>query len=50
MAEISIFEDEAFSVEALLAVINEDHVVYGQLPCATTAPPSPPNGTPPTGE
>ncbi|MCY1294101.1 Phage major capsid protein E [compost metagenome] len=31
MAEISIFEDEAFSVEALLAVINEDHVVYGQL-------------------
>ncbi|MHA4936858.1 major capsid protein [Pseudomonas aeruginosa] len=31
MAEISIFEDEAFSVEALLAVINTDHPVPGQL-------------------
>ncbi|MCY1275492.1 Phage major capsid protein E [compost metagenome] len=34
MAEISIFEDEAFTVEALLAVINEDHVVPGQIAAA----------------
>ncbi|WP_437881030.1 major capsid protein [Pseudomonas sp. LRF_L74] len=31
MAEISIFEDEAFSVEALLGVVNQDHVVPGQI-------------------
>lgn len=31
MAEISIFEDETFTVEALLAVINTDHVVPGQI-------------------
>lgn len=31
MAEISIFEDEAFSVTNLLAVINEEHVVPGQI-------------------
>ncbi len=31
MAEISIFEDEAFTVQALLAVINADHVVPGQI-------------------
>ena len=34
MAEISIFQDEAFSVDALLAVINEDHVVPGQIAAA----------------
>lgn len=31
MAEISIFEDEAFAVAALLTVINADHVVPGQI-------------------
>lgn len=31
MAEISIFEDEAFSVSSLLAVINDDPVIAGQL-------------------
>jgi len=34
MAEISIFQDEAFGVDALLAVINEDHVVPGQIAAA----------------
>lgn len=34
MAEISIFEDEAFSVTNLLAVINEEHVVPGQIAAA----------------
>lgn len=34
MAEISIFEDEAFSVPNLLAVINEEHVVPGQIAAA----------------
>lgn len=34
MAEITIFEDEAFTVQALLAVINADHVVPGQLAAA----------------
>lgn len=34
MAEISIFEDEAFTVEALLTVINEEHVVPGQIAAA----------------
>lgn len=31
MAEISIFEDEAFSVPNLILTLNEDHVVPGQL-------------------
>ncbi|MEG4315362.1 major capsid protein [Pseudomonas sp. FIP_A4] len=31
MAEISIFEDEAFSVSSLLTVINEDHTLPGQI-------------------
>ena len=31
MAEISIFQDEAFGVAALLTVINEDHVLPGQI-------------------
>ncbi|MCH2341464.1 major capsid protein [Pseudomonas sp. NPDC047963] len=31
MAEISIFEDEAFSVSSLLAVINEEHILPGQI-------------------
>lgn len=31
MAEISIFQDEAFSVDALLTVINDDHVLPGRL-------------------
>lgn len=34
MADISIFEDEAFTVQALLAVVNEDHVVPGQIAAA----------------
>lgn len=34
MAEITIFEDEAFTVDALLGVINEDHVVPGQIAAA----------------
>jgi hypothetical protein len=34
MAEISIFEDEAFTVEGLLAVVNQDHVVPGQIAAA----------------
>ncbi|SDJ61076.1 major capsid protein [Pseudomonas indica] len=31
MAEMSIFEDEAFSVDSLLVVINEEHEVPGQI-------------------
>lgn len=31
MAEISIFEDEAFSVPNLILVLNEDHPVPGQI-------------------
>lgn len=31
MAEISIFEDDAFSVTSLLASINEEHVIPGQI-------------------
>lgn len=31
MAEIQIFEDEAFSVSSLLTVINDDHVLPGQI-------------------
>jgi hypothetical protein len=31
MAEISIFEDDAFSVTSLLATINEEHVIPGQI-------------------
>jgi hypothetical protein len=31
MAEITIFQDEAFGVDALLTVINEDHVLPGQI-------------------
>lgn len=31
MAEIQIFEDEAFSVSSLLTVINEDHILPGQI-------------------
>lgn len=31
MAEISIFEDEAFSVSSLTATINEEHPVPGQI-------------------
>ncbi len=31
MAEISIFEDEAFSVSSLLTVINEEHALPGQI-------------------
>jgi hypothetical protein len=31
MAEISIFEDDAFSVQSLLATINEEHVIPGQI-------------------
>lgn len=31
MAEISIFEDEAFSVTSLLATINEEHQIPGQI-------------------
>lgn len=31
MAEISIFEDEAFGVDALLAVINDEPVIAGQI-------------------
>lgn len=31
MAEIQIFEDEAFSVSSLLTVINEDHTLPGQI-------------------
>lgn len=31
MAEISIFEDEAFSVSSLIAVINDDPVIAGQI-------------------
>ena len=31
MAEISIFEDEAFSVPNLVATINEEHAVPGQI-------------------
>lgn len=31
MAEITIFQDEAFGVEALLAVINEEHALPGQI-------------------
>jgi hypothetical protein len=31
MAEISIFEDDAFSVTSLLATINEAHVIPGQI-------------------
>lgn len=31
MAEISIFEDEAFSVPNLLTVINEEHTLPGQI-------------------
>lgn len=34
MAEITIFQDEAFGVDALLAVINEDHVLPGQIAAA----------------
>lgn len=34
MAEISIFEEDAFSVANLLAVINEEHVVPGQIAAA----------------
>lgn len=34
MAEISIFQDEAFGVDALLTVINEDHVLPGQIAAA----------------
>ncbi|MBU1330877.1 MAG: major capsid protein [Gammaproteobacteria bacterium] len=34
MAEISIFQDEAFGVAALLTVINEDHVLPGQIAAA----------------
>lgn len=31
MADISIFEDEAFSVSSLLAVVNEEHSLPGQI-------------------
>ena len=31
MAEISIFEDDAFSITSLLASINEEHVIPGQI-------------------
>ncbi len=31
MAEIYIFEDEAFSVQSLLATINEEHPIPGQI-------------------
>ncbi|MCY1275110.1 Phage major capsid protein E [compost metagenome] len=31
MAEISIFEDDAFSVQSLLATINEEHPIPGQI-------------------
>lgn len=31
MAEISIFEDEAFSVPSLLAVVNDEPVIAGQI-------------------
>ncbi|MCQ4245560.1 major capsid protein E [Stutzerimonas decontaminans] len=34
MAEITIFQDEAFGVDALLTVINEDHVLPGQIAAA----------------
>lgn len=34
MAEITIFQDEAFGVTALLAVINDDHVLPGQITAA----------------
>jgi hypothetical protein len=34
MAEITIFQDEAFGVDALLAVINEDHELPGQIAAA----------------
>ncbi|MGE8501683.1 MAG: major capsid protein [Pseudomonas sp.] len=34
MADISIFQDEAFSVDALLTVINDDHVLPGQIAAA----------------
>ncbi|OLU15335.1 major capsid protein E [Pseudomonas sp. PA1(2017)] len=34
MAEITIFEDDAFSVTNLLTVINEEHVVPGQIAAA----------------
>lgn len=34
MAEITIFQDEAFGVAALLAVINEDHALPGQIAAA----------------
>ena len=31
MADISIFQDDAFSVVSLLAAINEDHIIPGQI-------------------
>lgn len=31
MAEISIFEDEAFSVTSLIATLNDDHPIPGQI-------------------
>ena len=31
MAEISIFEDEAFGVQNLIAALNDDHPVPGQI-------------------
>ncbi len=34
MAEVTIFQDEAFGVDALLTVINEDHVLPGQIAAA----------------
>lgn len=34
MAEITIFQDEAFGVDALLTVINDDHVLPGQIAAA----------------
>lgn len=34
MAEITIFQDEAFGVDALLAVINEEHELPGQIAAA----------------
>lgn len=34
MAEITIFQDEAFGVDALLTVINEDHELPGQIAAA----------------